>query len=515
MKKTTQDDRLHRIDAATLKLPNKWEVPVTVFANDEIDLQRNAVDELENVLEVQATVNHLKKAAPDFFDSGVDPRVLEIVLTPDFHKGAGIPIGTVLATEGFCVPQAIGNDINCGMRLMATSLTHQEVRGRLDAVEDALRYIFFEGGRDIPMTSTQREALVRFGLPGLIDTHHETNGKGLWRYFDARAEQDNLRRMHGRGSYPTESVFALKDYLECSGGTSYDGIIGNVGGGNHFTEIQYVRKIIHGPAAHAWGLKENQIVIMIHSGSLGVGHVTGNYILDAMRRIYPKGVTHPQNGIFLLPEGDRFATEFNDFRTSMRNSANFAFGNRFFLSLMVRAALETAVGETDTKVVYDAPHNLMWEENVRGASAFVHRKGATPARSWETMADTAYAHWGEPVIVPGSMGSSSYLLLGTGNAKCLCSACHGAGRKISRGAAMHVGDEELDQFLREFRVVTPVDPRRPEVRGRHEIIKQWRDQLKQEAPLTYKEITPVIETLMGANIAQPVVELFPLMTVKS
>ena len=194
----------------------------------------------------------------------------------------------------------------------------------------------------------------------------------------------------------------------------------------------------------------------------------------------------------------------------MANSANFAFANRFMLSRMLLKGL--ACGRNaESQLIYDAPHNLMWDKE----GHTVHRKGATPAGSWKEAQDTEYKFWGEPVIVPGSMGSSSYLMLGQGNANSLCSACHGAGRLIARGAAMKVDDKEIDEFLRNFRIVTPMDPNSAEVKGRRDILGKWRAQLKQEAPMTYKNITPVVETLKEAQIAQPVAELFPILTVKS
>jgi tRNA-splicing ligase RtcB len=182
--------------------------------------------------------------------------------------------------------------------------------------------------------------------------------------------------------------------------------------------------------------------------------------------------------------------------------------------IMVRRALEQSVGPADMQVLYDAPHNLMWEQPGDDGTVFLHRKGATPADGWAAMANTAYEHWGEPVIVPGSMGAPSYLLLGSGNEQALCSACHGAGRALSRGAAMQVADAELDAFLAAFRVVTPVDPKRADVRGRRDILEKWRQELKQEAPFAYKDITPVIDTLRAADVARPVAEFYPLMTVK-
>jgi len=510
----TQDDRLKRVSSCELGFPNRWGIPTRVFANEEIPLERVAVDELESVLQIQETVDLLRQKSPQFFGPDDDPAVTEVVLTPDFHKGAGIPIGTVLATRAFAVPQAIGNDVNCGMRLIATSLGVDEVKSKARELESALRYVFFEGGRDIPMTPRQREALVRHGLPGLLSTAKDAQGKGIWASLDIRQEGENLQNMRGGGGYSTESVFALKDYISAATGLSHDAIIGNLGGGNHFAEIQYVRRVLHVQAVHSWGLRQGQVVVMIHAGSLGLGHVTGTYVTDLMKRIYPEGVTRPANDIYLLPRSERFAAQFGQFVTSMRNAANFAFGNRFFLAQMIRKGLRQTIGETEWKMVYDAPHNLMWEEQLDGKSTFVHRKGATPAGGWEEMQATHFAHWGEPVIVPGSMGAPSYLLLGKGARSAICSACHGAGRALSRGEAMREDDSRFSAFLKEFTVITALDPNRPDVRLRPDIMDKWKQELKKEAPYAYKNITPVIKTLEAAGIATPVVELFPLMTVK-
>lgn len=234
----TQDDRLNRISDWELEFPNRWGIPTRVFASGEIPLERVAVDELESVLRIQETVDLLRQKAPLFFGPGTEPAVAEVVLTPDFHKGAGIPIGTVLAARGFAVPQAIGNDVNCGMRLMTTGFTVEDVKSRSRKLQDALRHVFFEGGRDIPMTPRQREALVRHGLPGLLSTAQDAQAKGIWASLDLREELGNLKNMRGGGGYSTDSVFALRDYISAATGLSRDSIIGNLGGGNHFAEIQ-------------------------------------------------------------------------------------------------------------------------------------------------------------------------------------------------------------------------------------------------------------------------------------
>jgi tRNA-splicing ligase RtcB len=515
MKKSPfQDRRLQRETPYSLVLPNEWGVPTRVCANDRIQLEEDAVDELLGVLSTQKTLEMLLRVAPGFLAAEIDPRILEVSVSPDFHKGKGVPIGTVIAARGFVLPQAIGSDVNCGMRLMTTSWNADRLRANLDAIEKKLRYVFFEGGRDLPMTPGQRQALVRRGIPGLIDSLPAAKDKGIWRYFNADEEASNLSRISGRGSYPTDDVFALTDYISADRGLSSDSITGTLGGGNHFAEIQFVKKILDGPSAYEWGLTEGQITVMIHSGALGLGQITGRYFLDLMRDVYPRGLPHPENGVYILPASGDYGDHFRRFWKSMSNAANFAVGNRLFLALMVRSALESVLGAGEMKLVYDAPHNLIWEETVDGSKVFLHRKGASPAHGFEGMAGTPYEFHGEPVITPGSMGCSSYLLRGSGNRDYLYSASHGAGRRLSRGAAMHVDDKELEDFLESFRVVTPVDFKSPEMRRRPDILEKIRAEIKQEAPFAYKEIAPVIETLRGADAAYPVAELYPLITVK-
>ncbi|MFB6394116.1 RtcB family protein [Polymorphospora lycopeni] len=169
------------------------------------------------------------------------------------------------------------------------------------------------------------------------------------------------------------------------------------------------------------------------------------------------------------------------------------------------------VGEIGSRLVYDAPHNLLWPHD---DGTVVHRKGATPAGGITDHAHRGPELWGEPVIVPGSMGAPSYLLRGLGETRALGSACHGAGRRVPRGAAARGSDAELDDFLREFRVVTPLDHRDPAIAARRDIVDAWRRDLKQEAPWAYKDVGPVVDSLRRADVARPVAELQPVLTVK-
>src|SRR5262245_11553629 len=161
------DHRLERLDANRLRIRRDAGVAATLFANEDVPVENTAVEELCSVLRLEETVATLHEQAPDFLPA--DAAVRQVAVTPDFHKGAGIPVGTVLATRGFVVPQAIGNDINCGMRLHVTSLSGDDITGQLDAIEQTARHLYFEGGRQIPMSRSQREAMFRDGLLGLLD----------------------------------------------------------------------------------------------------------------------------------------------------------------------------------------------------------------------------------------------------------------------------------------------------------------------------------------------------------
>ncbi|GAA3573136.1 RtcB family protein [Nonomuraea rosea] len=500
-----QDHRLVRRDEQWLTLPNSWNVPVDICADEGVPLEPAAVDEVLSVLETAGTLARLAEAVPGH--DGPPPRLTRLVLTPDFHKGAGIPIGTVIETEGALLPQAVGNDVNCGMRLEVTSLTLEQVRPRLDALERRLRHLFFEGGRRIALTPAQREALLCDGLPGLLLT-----GDASWQGHQPTDAEDCLDRMHAP-AHPTGTAEAFADWITSAGGTtaaSHDSLIGSIGGGNHFAELQYVAHIHDPAAAYAWGLTAGSVVLMVHSGSLSLGHQANATALDRLRQTWPPGLSRPRNQIlpFLLDE--RTAAARRRYLDAFGNAANFAAGNRFFLALTMRAGLAAECGPTTARLVYDAPHNLFWQEEDR----VVHRKGATPAGGPEQMTGGPYAMWGEPVIVPGSMGSSSYLLRGHGNARTLASACHGAGRRVPRGATARAGDRDLDAFLREFRVVTPLDHRDPTVARRADVMAAWRRDLKQEAPWAYKDIGPVVSSLQAGGVADPVAELRPLLTVK-
>ena len=164
----TLDPRLSRLDENRVRIDNPYGIDAVLFANENVPVEPAAVTELVQMLDLSRTVERFAETSPESFET--EPAVTQVAVTPDFHKARGIPVGTVLATRGFLVPQSIGNDINCGMRLHLTSLQAEDLEGRTEELDTAFRHLFFEGGRNIPMTREQRAAMLTRGLTGLLDS---------------------------------------------------------------------------------------------------------------------------------------------------------------------------------------------------------------------------------------------------------------------------------------------------------------------------------------------------------
>ena len=442
-------------------------------------------------------------------------QIIKIILTPDFHKGAGIPIGTVMMTKGFAVPQAMGNDINCGMRFYTTDLSERQIQERLPELTKKIRYIFFEGGRQIPMTGRQRQALFLHGLEGLLETYHDGKKNGLWRYYQPEIQEKWLNRTVFRGSLKVDDTEGLEDFIGKYEQLTYDDQIGTIGGGNHFLELQRVAEIYDGQTANAWQIKKGAVVIMLHAGSLTIGHHSGLLNRQICQTIYPARLSHPENKIYPIPKTDAAIDAWHRFWSASGNAANFGFANRLFLGFMIEDALTRTLGEYHMNLLYDAPHNYIWEKQIDGETYYIHRKGACCAGGCEEMEGTDFAYYGEPVMIPGSMGSSSYLLRGLGNQDSLWSASHGAGRDKSRGEAIKGNDEAFRQFMEKFHIITPIDPTRADLKGRADILKKWEDSIRAEAPYAYKDIDKVIAVHKMHNMAALVARMEPIFTVKA
>ncbi|MDO9417165.1 RtcB family protein [Pararhizobium sp.] len=425
-------------------------------------------------------------------------RISAVVTTPDFHAGKPVPVGVVVDAKGIIMPHLIGNDIGCGMRMIVLEgITESDLGPDL---ERHLRHVHFQGGRDVALTGRDREAVLREGIPGLLESLG--NGrKGLLAKLDMASSWKDVDRTSDDGFFVTDGVDAdFADYADPDGGTRHDAILGTIGGGNHFVEFGVVHGIEDGTFAAAAGLRTGTVVLVVHSGSLDFGQRVGTAVKEKLHALRRPGEDERVLGLSDRPELAR------RYLNGLANAANAAFVNRLLIGLSAIEALERTVGRSiGHHLVYDAPHNTIWQRD----DVIRHRKGACPARGPGALAGSPYEWLGEPVILPGSMGDGTWLLKGLGSAEGLESAAHGAGRRLSRGDARSqaIVPEQL-------RIVGPVDLKSPALRGRADIIKEVEGRLNEEAPSAYRPIESVVTPMVEAGLVGRVAKIRPVLTVK-
>lgn len=415
---------------------------------------------------------------------------------PDVHWGYGFPIGGVAATDvaagGVVSPGGVGFDISCGVRLLRTSLDADELAPALARLMDTL-------GAAIPR-----------GLgPGGV--WHLANDAELDRVL-CRGAVEAVRRGYGRAD----------DLERCEDGGAVDGAdldavsdralarglrqVGSLGSGNHFLEVQVVDEVLDEAVADAFGLRLRQVCVMIHCGSRGLGHqICSDHVkvmLAAMRRY---GIEVPDDQLACAPVE---SPEGRAYLGAMAAAANYGRANRQLLTHATRQAFDRALGPghgDDVRLVYDVSHNLAKLEHhvVEGKQRLlcVHRKGATRALPpGHPDLPPSLAPFGQPVLVPGSMGTASYVLAGVAGGGAFHSTCHGAGRTMSRHAAIRkVRGDELRQQL--------------EAEGIHVRASSLKG-LAEEAPFAYKDVDEVVAVCERAELAIRVARLRPIGVVK-
>jgi tRNA-splicing ligase RtcB len=414
---------------------------------------------------------------------------------PDIHWGYGFPIGGVAATdreEGVVSPGGVGYDISCGVRLVKTSLTRAEAGDRLREVIDLLNVKVPKGlgskGR-LRLERGEMERMMRGGAGELV-----ARGIG-W--------EEDLEAMEEKGCYPGADPAKVSERAFARGRDQ----VGTLGSGNHFLEIQVVDEA--GPLAEKLGLFEGQVVVMAHSGSRGLGHqVCTDYIEVMGAALGRYGYRLPDRQLVCAPAQSR---EGRDYLAAMACAANFAMCNREAITHWIRECFEMVFGSGARKLgmelLYDVSHNLAKaEEHVLGGrkrDLIVHRKGATRAfPGSRPEVGERFAESGQPVIIPGDMGTCSYVLVGTEEAleRSFGSTCHGAGRAMSRKAAKKQvrGDELKDRLERKGIMV----------RAEHLAA------LAEEAPEAYKDVQKVVEICEGAGLSRVVARMRPLAVMK-
>jgi tRNA-splicing ligase RtcB len=416
---------------------------------------------------------------------------------PDIHWGYGFPIGGVAAfdeADGVVSPGGVGFDINCGVRLVRTGLHVDEVRPRArELIHELMRRVpQGTGARGaLELKEHELERLVEQGVPFLA-------GGGL-------ATPDDIAHTEEGGAMPGADAAAVSRKAMDRGRTQ----VGSLGSGNHFLEIQVVDEVVDAEAADVYGVEAGQVMVMIHSGSRGFGHqVCTDHVKTMAGAAARAGIELPDRQLACAPLG---SPEARAYLAAMAAACNFAFCNRQMMLHEVRGAFERAFRSSwerlGVELVYDVAHNIAKREEHevagRRRTAWVHRKGATrafgPGRP-EVPPD--YRAAGQPVIIPGDMGSESWLLAGTTGAmaETFGSTCHGAGRLLSRHAAR--------------KVQSGADVRR-ELEDRGIAVAAGSvGALAEEAPYAYKDVGSVVGVVDAVGISKRVARLRPLAVLK-
>ena len=415
------------------------------------------------------------------------------VVLPDCHQGYGFPIGGVAAVDaerGVISPGGIGFDINCGVRLLRTPLRYADIEGREEELVERLYetvpcglgtggYLDVDGDADL-------RGILERGMEWMVDNGHATAA-------DLDHCEENGRLDGDPSKVPAEARNRGRNQ------------VGSLGSGNHFLEVQRVADVYDESTAAAFGLARDRVVVMIHSGSRGLGHQTCTEYIRRFEKAFPEiADSLPDRQLIYAPLREQVAA---DYRAAMYAAANYAWANRQAMTQAVREVFDDLFDTEEVELVYDVCHNIAKEERhrVNGGeqTVLVHRKGATrsfPAGRPEV--PEAYRAVGQPVFIPGSMGTSSYVLCGGEKSldRTFGSTAHGAGRIMSRTQAKkeHTAGE-LQRALRE--------------RGIHVRAKTG-GTLSEEAPDAYKDIDEVVRVSDALGLGTKVARTTPIANIK-
>ncbi|HUC39097.1 MAG TPA: RtcB family protein [Candidatus Acidoferrum sp.] len=452
-------------------------VPVHVYANSRLieNMQKDrTLKQASNAAKLPSIVKHM-------------------LVMPDGHEGYGSPIGGVAAFDaenGIISPSFIGFDIGCGVRLIKTNITEKELKPKLGALMDSLFKNVPSGvgsKMSIGMTQKDVEGIASGGVGYIVE-------KGYGFHDDIDKVEEGS---HMKGADPDKvSDLAKKRGLPQ---------LGTLGAGNHFAEVQRIDKIFDERLAKAYGLQEGDVAIMLHSGSRGFGHqICSDYIRILIDYQKKNNITIPDPELGYAHVGSK---EAEDYRAAMCCGINFAFVNRQIMTHFIRKSFEEVFGkkaeDLGMELLYDLSHNIAkLEEHVvdgKRMKLYVHRKGSTRAFGpGHEEITRKYREYGQPVLIPGSMGTASYVLAGRKESmlETFGSSCHGAGRVMSR-----------HQALREI----PSSKTLGEMKKKNiEIRVRSRKLVSEEAEWAYKNVDDVVSTIEGARISNIVAKLTPL-----
>ena len=422
------------------------------------------------------------------------PKIVKnLLVMPDGHEGYGFPVGGVAAfdaDEGIISPGVVGYDINCGIRLIKTNLTAKEIRPKLKELMDSLfkNVPSGVGSRiNLGFTKTDLDRVCEEGAGYIID-----KGFGF---------KDDIECIEENGVLEGADVSKVSDFARKRGAHE----LGTLGAGNHFVEVQRVDKIFSEGIAKGYGLEKDQVTIMIHSGSRGFGHqICSDHLKIFSEYQKQESIVPPDPELCYAFVGTKPA---NDYLAAMKAAVNFAFTNRQIMTNSVRKSFQGVFGKDPDRLemdlLYDVAHNIAKpeEHDVDGKrmKLLVHRKGATRAfGTHHPQIPVMYKEFGQPVIIPGSMGSASYVLAGREEAmrETFGSSCHGSGRVMSRHQAI--------RDIPASRTLSDLNDKGIELRVRNKKL------ISEEAEWAYKNVDDVVASIEGAKISNIVARLVPL-----
>jgi tRNA-splicing ligase RtcB len=474
--------QLKKIDPYRYIVPKNFRAGMNVegliYANDDL------IQQIENDLTLQQVANV----------ATLPGLVGRSMAMPDAHQGYGFAIGGVAAMDmekGVVSAGGVGFDINCGVRLLASDIIHKDLEemGTLDMLLDRLF-------ADIPC-GAGRTGLVKLGIHEL----DEVLRKGArWAVGNGYGTPNDLDFIEENGEIGLADPSLVSRRAKERGKEQ----LGTLGSGNHFVEVQYVAEIFDEKTASVFGLEKNQIVVLVHTGSRGLGHqVCTDYLETMLESMTKYGIHVVDRQLASVPIGSK---EGQNYLSAMHCAANFAFANRQIITHWIREAFRKALN-ANLRIVYDVAHNIAKRENhmVEGnmKKVLVHRKGATRAfPAGRPELPPLYRSVGQPVLIPGSMGTSSYVLVGTERAmeETFGSTCHGAGRTKSRHAAKR--ETSADELIERLRA-----------KGIH-IRGASKNGLTEESPEAYKDVSQVVEVVHQAGIARKVAMMIPIGVIK-
>jgi tRNA-splicing ligase RtcB (3'-phosphate/5'-hydroxy nucleic acid ligase) len=469
----------------------EWEIPQTFRQDMRVPVRIICTKRL---LEKAMEDKSLEQAANAATLPGL---VGYVVVMPDMHQGYGFPIGGVAATrlpDGVISPGAIGYDINCGVRLLASQIEYTDVEAYMGDLATALDHYCPSGvgtkGK-IHLSAVELDQVCQEG--------------SRWAYKHGYASEMDLRRTEEGGRLEGADPGKVSNRARERGQPQ----IGTLGSGNHFIEVEVVEQIYDAHVAQLMGLQVGKLVVQIHCGSRGFGHqICSDYVQEFQGAVKRYGIHLPDRELVCAPLN---SPEGRSYLAAMRCAANYAFANRQVLANSARKAFEHIFAgklmNWNLHQVYDIAHNMGKIETHRidgvEMKVCVHRKGATRAFGPGTAGlPEEYLKTGQPVLVPGSMGTTSWVLVGTqaGMEHTFGSCCHGAGRVMSREKAKkQVRGDQLRQVMESAGIAV----RAGSLNG-----------LAEEAPQAYKDVNEVVEAVSGAQIARKVARLRPVAVVK-